>query len=560
MAKKVYIDFELRYKEAVKNLDEMQKEYTKLENSVEKYEKQTKKAEETSNELGGTLDKVTGGAVTKFKGLKTGLGGVTKSFKTLRGAIIATGIGALIVAIGSLTAMFSRSEEGQNKFAKILTQLGVIAGNVMDIFSDLGKVVFNVFTGNFKGAKEAINDVTEGIKNFGEETRREIKVAGELADKRAKADKVERKLLVERAEATRKFNELREKAADKENVSIEDRIAALKEAGRIEDEITKKEIEAARLRFEAKKQENALAESTKEDLDEQAQLEARLIELEASRLKKQKTLTAEITTNLREAKAERKAEQAEKDAEDKLAEDKEKARLDSIQKIRDDFKKKTEDEAAQTEVQKLELEKERKLTELKELEATEDQKAEIIAFYRKKIDDATDKANDEQDKKEELLAKQKEARLQQTVGNLISIVGANSKFGKGIAAANAIRDTFAGANKAFAQGGIFGFVQGAAIIASGLKNVKTIMGTKDPTPTGGISRGGGGSDPSISIPSSTVDSISPQFNVVGAAGTNQLADVIAGQSQQPTRAYVVSNDVSTAQELDRNIIEGASIG
>ena len=86
------------------------------------------------------------------------------------------------------------------------------------------------------------------------------------------------------------------------------------------------------------------------------------------------------------------------------------------------------------------------------------------------------------------------------------------------------------------------------------------MGTKDPTPTGGISRGGGGSDPSMSIPSSTVNSISPQFNVVGAAGTNQLADVIAGQSQQPTRAYVVSNDVSTAQELDRNIIDGASIG
>ena len=51
---------------------------------------------------------------------------------------------------------------------------------------------------------------------------------------------MERDLIIERAEATRKFNELREKAADKENVFIEDRIAALKEAGRIEDEITKK--------------------------------------------------------------------------------------------------------------------------------------------------------------------------------------------------------------------------------------------------------------------------------------------------------------------------------
>ena len=83
-----------------------------------------------------------------------------------------------------------------------------------------------------------------------------------------------------------------DQAADKENVSIEDRIAALKEAGRIEDEITQKEIEAARIRFETKKQENALSESTKEDLDEEAQLQARLIELEASRLKKQKNINS----------------------------------------------------------------------------------------------------------------------------------------------------------------------------------------------------------------------------------------------------------------------------
>ena len=56
------------------------------------------------------------------------------------------------------------------------------------------------------------------------------------------------------------------------------------------------------------------------------------------------------------------------------------------------------------------------------------------------------------------------------------------------------------------------------------------------------------------------ESIPPAFNVVGASGTNQLADAIGGQTQQPTKAYVVASDVSTAQELDRNIIEGASIG
>ena len=47
---------------------------------------------------------------------------------------------------------------------------------------------------------------------------------------------------------------------------------------------------------------------------------------------------------------------------------------------------------------------------------------------------------------------------------------------------------------------------------------------------------------------------------MGASGETQLADAIGSQTQRPARAYVVSNDVTTAQEMDRNIIEGASIG
>ena len=60
---------------------------------------------------------------------------------------------------------------------------------------------------------------------------------------------------------------------------------------------------------------------------------------------------------------------------------------------------------------------------------------------------------------------------------------------------------------------------------------------------------------SISAPS-----IVPQFNTVGASGTNQLASILGGQQEQPIRAFVVSGDVSTAQEMDRNIISSASLG
>ena len=69
----------------------------------------------------------------------------------------------------------------------------------------------------------------------------------------------------------------------------------------------------------------------------------------------------------------------------------------------------------------------------------------------------------------------------------------------------------------------------------------------------------GGSD-TVPKPSMGGGSQAPAFNVVGASGETQLADAIGSQTQRPARAYVVSNDVTTAQEMDRNIIEGASIG
>jgi hypothetical protein len=559
MAKKVYIDFELKYKEAVKNLDEMQKEYSKLE-------KEVSKTSESQQELGNILDTTTGGAVTKFKSLKGTLGTVIKSFKSLKVAIMATGIGLLVVAVGSLTAMFSRSEEGQNKFAKILTQLGVIAGNVMDIFSDLGKVVFNVFTGNFKAAGEALNEVTEGIKNFGEETAKEIQKAGELADMRAKADIEERKLITERAEANRRVAELREKAADKENVTVQERIEAIKEAGRIEEEITQKEIEAARLRFEAKQLENSLAESTKEDLDEEARLKARLTELETGRLKIQKALTAEITTALREEEAERNAIKAERKAKEKeLAEDFVfLAGVGFVSKEVFDQMKAKKDAA----------EKQRKADEAEAEKQTQLRNERIAAnevITQQKIMDAKRMA----------------------VDTAISLFGAETAAGKAaliakqiLAAQEMIQEarktiTFsslvaarssAAVAEGTAQTAKIGFPQNIPmLIAYALQAVGIISAIssavgKSKRVAGSIGAGGGISvDTTAAAGATSASSISapsivPQFNTVGASGTNQLASILGGQQEQPIRAFVVSGDVSTAQEMDRNIISSASLG
>ena len=159
--------------------------------------------------------------------------------------------------------------------------------------------------------------------------------------------------------------------------------------------------------------------------------------------------------------------------------------------------------------------------------------------------------------RDKMLQEQKVANIKGALSNIATIVGQNSKFGKAIAVVQAIQDTFAGANKALAQGGIFGFVGAAAIIAAGIANVKNITSTKTPRPPASLGARSTGGDTSVPVPATT-SSLPPQFDTIGASGTNQLADLLG--NQPPPRAFVVSGDVSTAQELDRNIVTSASLG
>ncbi len=70
---------------------------------------------------------------------------------------------------------------------------------------------------------------------------------------------------------------------------------------------------------------------------------------------------------------------------------------------------------------------------------------------------------------------------------------------------------------------------------------------------------GGGGSPSVSSSAPSAPQ-APAFNVVGAAPENQLAQTIGQKEDKPVKAYVVSNEVTNQQALDRNIVEGASIG
>ena len=594
-----------------------------LNKDRKKANEELKEATENAADYSGALglvDKQTGGLVSGLKNLKGGLGGATKGMNLLKVAIIGTGIGALLIAITAVTTAFKSSEEGQNKYAKLLGIIGSVVGNLVDLLADfgeaiisafenpkqaiidlknsikenitnrieslidtfgfLGKAIKKVFSGDFKGAledaksagssyvdsltgvKNTIDKVTESTKGFVKELKEEAIIAGQIADQRAKADKIERKNIVDRAEANRKRAELLEKAANKEKFTAKERIEFLKEAGALEEEITNKEIEAARLRLEAKTSENALSKSTKEDLEEEAQLKANLINLEAARLTKQKLVTSQIVAAKREEEAELKAIRDAKALEIQEAEKVEAARQSEIDKINKDLEIQKENEKAQTEIQKIELEKERKIAELERLKATEEEKANIIAFYDGKITDAKDKNEEKQKRLKEIRTKQTLSDAKNTFNQIAQLAGEDSKVGKAFAIASATISGVEGVQNAYTtaqKSPITTVFPAYPIVSAGLaaavavKNIATIK-RQDPS--------GRGASASPSKPSGIppTPSIPPAFNIVGASGTNQLADAIGGQTQQPIQAFVVSSEVTTAQELDRNIIDDASIG
>lgn len=595
---------------AVKDLSNQQKEQKEVVKGL---------TDEQRDYSGATslADKATGGLFSKLGYLKKSITGVTKGLNLMRIAIIGTGIGALVIAVTSLIQAFKRSEEGQKKFKKLMAIIGSVVDNVLDIFANLGEKIISVFTDpkqafiDFKDAlkenvtnrfeallktvgflgsaikkafsgefKEALEDVKsagssavdaftgventidktkKAVKDFSDEVVSDAKKAGAIADQRAKAEIKARELLVARAKADRKIAELREKSADKEKFSAQERIEFLKEAGKISEDIANKEIEVAKLNFEAKKAENSLAKSTTEDLNEQAQLQSEVIAKETARLKLQKALTAELTTARREDQAEQERIRKEQEAKDKEEEAKEKTRLENIQKIRDDFKQKQKEREAETELEKVELEEQKALAELERLEATEEQKLEVINYYKGLKAEADQKDADNEKKLADDVTKAKLSIAKRGLGLIGEIAGKGSKVGKAVALAQATISGIEGVQNAFktAQDSpittvfpAYPFIQAGlagAFSAIQIAKIKSTDASGKSTPS--IAGGGGGGG----------GAQAPSFNIVGATETSQLADAVAGQEQQPVQAYVVSNDVTTAQSLENNIVEGATL-
>ena len=202
------------------------------------------------------------------------------------------------------------------------------------------------------------------------------------------------------------------------------------------------------------------------------------------------------------------------------------------------------------------------------------QKALIEEKYGKQISD-TNKKFDDEDKARRQAAMERNADFAKQGLSIISDI--TEMFGKksekqakrafqvkkAANIASALVDTYMSANAAYLSqftpvpdpsSPVRGGIAAGLAVAAGLVNVAKISSQK--FEGGGASGGGGGvSGGGGSIGSGMSGSQAPSFNVVGNNGLNQLAQL----QQQPTQAYVVSGQVTTAQSLDRNRIQNATL-
>jgi len=555
---------------------------TQEQKAANKTLKETVKEQDKLTGVVGLVDKATGGAITSMRSFYRSILDAVKGMNLFKIAFLASGIGLLLAAITGIIAAFKRSEEGQEKFQLAMAAIGAVTNQVLDAFASLGELIIDVFTkpqevfksfadgfkkfisdpiGTIKGA---YNDAKEAVTDFIEETKTEISAMTEITKARQKAHHIDRALKTERAEADRKINDIRLQAEDRENNNATERIALLKEAQRLEEEITQKEIVSQSIKIKAQEDELALGKSTIEDKDKLAAMQAKLIELDTKKLRSQRLLQTQITTAQNEEKAQKQKKLDEAAAELEKEAQAELTRLERIKQIQDEFEQERLEENAIKEEEKAEIQKTKELAELESLNATEEEKAKIIAYWNGQIQkgkDADIKADAERDKIE------KDAKLSMAKSTFLGIaqlLGENSKAGKAAAAAAALINTYQGITAELATKTITPFEIGlkianvATIAGIGFKSVKDILKTNPKSSSGATAINPTKIASAASPNVSSIMAQTPSFNILGTSGTNQIASALG--DQPPVQAFVVSQDVTTAQSLQNNIIQSASLG
>ena len=526
-------------------LDNLEGDMTKLGSAWEGFLLGVEDGEGPLNELQRTL----------VQGLTWAIGGLGKvvdflafAFRESMNDIKLKVGGTVDIAIGYFTILGNGIKLFANKAMSYIAEIPIIGTGI-----DKAKVAQNIKEakeGLIKGAKQ----IQEGVAQFKEAATLRMTAASRfMASQEGKAERVEQAKQHKETQAQKEVQAKEDAETRKKRLA--ERKKELEKLKKLTDKYTKEAEnleDTTNVAKVARQRERALAEldAVKLSATEKAEAKKKIEDLYD-----QKEITAKEADALKtkEDKAKEAATLAESLALDK------------------------ETEALSFEEQRAII-AERKALLLEDDTLSEEQKAELMKQYA----DA-----------EEAIEDKKRASRQQTLDNAIAIAGAESGVGKALLVAKQllaakelvmdIKSTIASAKAAVQKSTVKAAEAGADVAAGAGKtasigfpqNIPMIIGyaaqavgiisaiksatskAKSVAAQAGASGGGGAS---IAAPTASAGSAPPEFNIVGSSETNQLADAIGGQSQTPIQTYVVANDVTTSQSLNRNIVDGASLG
>lgn len=230
------------------------------------------------SEIGKTLSTIRGGFIKLSGGISSTtkeVGFATKALKLFKNALISTGVGALVVVLGSLVAYFTKTQRGADALTRVMGQVGQAVKTVTDYAIKLGEKLVNAF----KNPKQAIKDFWGLLSN--KEERQKLKddlanLGNDFVDRQKRRDELEKRRLALRdkertvgneiSEIEAKIADLRLKTDDRLNYSAEQRKKFNAEAIELQKNATALQLELDKEALAIIQEENALSESMVKDL------------------------------------------------------------------------------------------------------------------------------------------------------------------------------------------------------------------------------------------------------------------------------------------------------
>jgi hypothetical protein len=447
---------------------------------------------------------------------------VVTAFSTLRGAIIATGVGALAVGLGLLIANFDKVKETLTNLFPGLARFATFVGNIVEKITD--------YVGITSQADRALELFETNSKNRKATLEKELKVLEARGASESKLVEIRKKIALE------EINILEAKQRNGKKLS-EDEAKALDEQKTnllvIDATYNKKLLDAQKAKNE-------------EYLKKKEEADQKEIELENKKFTRLNELSKQGKTEQENKLNELNAQYA---LDLELFEGNQSALFFIFKKYQDArFNLEKENRATLSKEEEAEIDK--KLASLtlageKEVE----QKAKTNSMLTSLVDRSI-KVNEQANKKDltnkQLTETAKLDLVANTLNSASTLIGKQTVAGKALAVASATIDTYRSANLALATlPPPYGAIVAGVNIASGLANVSSILSTQVP---GG---GGGGSVPSIQAP------LTPQFQ---ATAPTALAQESLNQiNNVAVKAYVVESDITNSQQRISRLEQSAKI-